>query len=332
MHLVQILLPVFNSEKYLGESINSLLQQTYSNFELIILDDGSTDKSLGIIEKFASLDNRISLISHKNNQGIIASRNDLIIAASTTLIAFADSDDIYLPDRIGLQVKFLNENPNITAVSGGHHFIGEQQGVFIPPQSSQEINAHLSLVNVFSNPAAMVRRDKLLEHNIFCDKNYRGAADFLMWKLLSQKENLANIPEVLFYYRTHTQQESTLNSLRQEKNHLRVVNKYLSKYNLENEDNQHLKPLIWPQKYGNSENLLQVGKYVSAVTTKFFTLGNQYSHYIKFWDIRFRSLCRMQGSYGLICYIKVFGFKKLMTGKNLGLSFIKACLTQNIRN
>ncbi|WP_244834814.1 glycosyltransferase family 2 protein [Clostridium sp. BJN0001] len=106
---VSVIMPVFNAEKYLEESIKSVLNQTYKNFEFIIINDGSTDSSLSIINKFKSMDNRIRVIDQKNN-GIVYSLNKGISTAKGKYIARMDADDISLPNRIKNQVKYMETN------------------------------------------------------------------------------------------------------------------------------------------------------------------------------------------------------------------------------
>ena len=108
--LVSILMPVYNSEKYLREAIKSILNQTFTNFELIIINDGSTDNSLKIIKSFK--DNRIKIIKNKGNLGLIKTLNKGIDLAQGKYIARMDADDIAMPKRLEKQIAFFNENPD----------------------------------------------------------------------------------------------------------------------------------------------------------------------------------------------------------------------------
>ena len=106
--LVSVLMPAFNAEKHIAQAIESILQQTYSHFELLILDDGSTDRTKEIIDQFD--DGRIVRIDLTENQGLVRARNQLVAAAKGKYIAFLDADDIALPNRLQLQVSFLRHN------------------------------------------------------------------------------------------------------------------------------------------------------------------------------------------------------------------------------
>jgi len=109
---VSIVMSVYNAQKYLDEAIESILNQTYSNFEFIIINDGSTDKSLEIIENYAKKDSRIIVIN-RENKGLIYSLNEGIRKANGKYIARMDADDISLPQRLEKQVEFMEKNKNI---------------------------------------------------------------------------------------------------------------------------------------------------------------------------------------------------------------------------
>ena len=114
--LISVLMPVYNSEKYVAEAIESILCQTYKDFEFIIINDASTDSSLKIIAKYAKQDKRIKLINNKKNVKISASLNKGLSIAKGKYIARMDSDDISLPSRFELQTKFLADNPAVGIV------------------------------------------------------------------------------------------------------------------------------------------------------------------------------------------------------------------------
>ena len=110
--LLTVLMPVYNAEKFLAESIGSILNQTYYNFELLILDDASTDNSLKIIKTYAKEDKRIKILVNKTNQKQAKCRNRLLKNTKTEFIAWMDADDISLPRWLQTQIDFLKQNPN----------------------------------------------------------------------------------------------------------------------------------------------------------------------------------------------------------------------------
>ena len=116
MPLLTVLMPVYNAEKFLKDSIGSILKQTYSDFELLILDDGSTDNSLKIIKAYAKEDKRIKILVNKTNQKQTKCRNRLLKNSKTEFVAWMDADDISLEDRLQTQMDFLKQNSKIDAV------------------------------------------------------------------------------------------------------------------------------------------------------------------------------------------------------------------------
>jgi teichuronic acid biosynthesis glycosyltransferase TuaG len=107
---VSVITPLYNAEKYIGTTIESVLNQTYSNWEMIIVDDGSADKGLEIAEKFARIEERIKIISGNKNMGAAKARNKAIEAATGRFIAFLDSDDLWLPQKLENQISFMLSN------------------------------------------------------------------------------------------------------------------------------------------------------------------------------------------------------------------------------
>ena len=110
---VSVLMPAYNVEKYVGAAIESILNQTFSDFEFIIINDGSTDDTANIIKKYAAQDKRIRFIDNHENRGFIARLNDCLDLARGKYVAKMDSDDISLPERFAKQVDFLNTNPDV---------------------------------------------------------------------------------------------------------------------------------------------------------------------------------------------------------------------------
>jgi glycosyltransferase involved in cell wall biosynthesis len=122
--LVSVLIPVYNSEKFVADSLKSIISQTYQNLEILVLDDGSTDQSIQKVKSFD--DSRIQIFSHEINQGLIVTRNELIEKANGKYIAFLDSDDISYPNRIQLQVDFLEKNSDFGMLGSNVDIMLEQ--------------------------------------------------------------------------------------------------------------------------------------------------------------------------------------------------------------
>lgn len=164
MKKVSILMPMYNSEKYVQESIDSILNQSYENFELIIVDDGSIDSSLEIVEKYN--DSRIKLYKNIVNKGLPYTRNKLLSLATGEYIALLDSDDIALPNRLQVQVDFLEKNQSVDIVGSSAIIFGKYK---IEKASKiitgiEDIKCNLMFGNCMINSTVMMRRS-FVENN-----------------------------------------------------------------------------------------------------------------------------------------------------------------------
>ncbi|MEI7423468.1 MAG: glycosyltransferase family 2 protein [Prolixibacteraceae bacterium] len=195
---ISVIMPVYNAESYLKESIQSILNQTYTNFELIICDDGSTDRSLEIIQAFR--DERIRVIRNEQNLGIPLTLNRLIEACLGKYIARQDSDDISLPKRLEKQARFLEKNPQVGLCGTNFITFGHKNIRRLMPQKDEEIRAFLLINNPICQPTIMVRKTCLTKPY---DQAYDLSEDYAHGYELSKITKLANLPDVLLKYRWH---------------------------------------------------------------------------------------------------------------------------------
>lgn len=157
---VSVVMPCYNDEKYVAEAIESILNQTFADFELIIVDDGSTDTSSKIIDEFARRDSRIRVLRNLQPTGRGAARNRGIAAARADLIIFQDSDDTSVPDRLELQLEYMRTHPEIGLVASPNTIMdedGTHLGTRRIPVSGAEVAKRLRCHTVFSHCAAMYR-------------------------------------------------------------------------------------------------------------------------------------------------------------------------------
>ncbi len=208
--LVSVIMSNYNTpEEYLREAIESVLNQTYSDFEFIIVDDCSTDNSLETIRSYK--DPRISVIQNEVNMGITKSLNRALAVSKGEFIARMDGDDICLPERFQKQVDFLKQNPHIIVCGTWVELFGNGADAYkekksckvLPEKDLLQINLlfgnHMNIIH----PTAMFNHKLLKENNITYNENYIFAQDYRMWVECSKKGSLANIPEILFRYRIH---------------------------------------------------------------------------------------------------------------------------------
>lgn len=203
--VVSVLMPVFNGEKYLAEAIESILNQTYSDFEFIIINDGSTDGTAEIIERFRQRDRRIKVYD-QSNQGLVASLNRGMNLAQGVYIARMDADDISLPERFASQVMFMDQQPEIGICGTWVAFIGKHSGKsWKPPIDDATMRCQLLFGVPLAHPTVMMRR------SLFTDLNLRypayvHAEDYALWAQASLCTKFANIPQILLSYRLHDYQ------------------------------------------------------------------------------------------------------------------------------
>lgn len=200
-------MPVYNSELYIKEAIDSILNQTFSDFELIIIDDASTDKSVEIIQSYS--DSRIHLHVKPQNSGLTKSLNYGISIAKGEYIARMDSDDISLPTRFQKQVEILDHNSNIIVCGTAYQFIGSETVIY-NPSKYENIKVGLLRDSCIGHPTVMIRKSVLEVNSILYDENMEMAEDYDLWVRLLQFGELFNFPEILLQYRIHNNQVSNV--------------------------------------------------------------------------------------------------------------------------
>ena len=199
---VSIILPIFNGAEFLEETMRSLLNQTFGDFELLILDDGSTDSSLEIATSFE--DARVK-VAGGEHAGLTASLNRLLDVARGELIARADADDLYAPDRIEKQAALLERNQGVGVVGCWYEIINEKSETIDSirlPVGNREMTRMLRLGPPFAHPAVMCRASLILQAGGYRSE-FGVAQDYDLWARLSKITEFANVADSLFKYRRH---------------------------------------------------------------------------------------------------------------------------------
>jgi len=202
---LSIVLPVFDRERYIGETLKSLINQTYRDFELIIVDDASTDASLQIARSFD--DPRIRIITNDRNRGIAFSRNRGLQEASGRFVAPFDSDDIALPDKFRKQTDFLKQYPEFGMVGSWARMIDENGRLL---RRNWKLNAkpeRIPAIMLFRNyfvQSSVVIRSEAIPAGGYVE-NFDLGEDYRMWIEIAEKYKTYNLPEYLILYRLHTQ-------------------------------------------------------------------------------------------------------------------------------
>jgi len=204
MPRVSVLMSVYNGERFLKSAIESILDQTFTDFEFLILDDGSTDSTWEILEKYADKDERVLLVRNEHNIGLTRSLNKGLRLARGEYLARQDADDISLPKRLELQVKFLDMNPEVGVVGTGMEIIDENGKILRlqqPPTDHESITAELLLKNhAIGHSTVMAKLSALKEFGGY-NERLPYAQDYDLWWCLSRKRKIGNLPEILVQWR-----------------------------------------------------------------------------------------------------------------------------------
>ena len=197
---ISVVMSVYNGDKYLKESIQSILNQTFKEFELIIINDGSIDKSEDIIKEFS--DNRIIYLKNKKNKGLIYSLNYGLSKAKGKYIARMDADDICYLNRFEVQYRYLEENLDVYLVGGQakNFSLDKKEKMTKMPLEYERIKEKILFSNPFIHPTVMFRRE-IYDNGFFYNSDLKGAEDFGLWQEIIYKYKCINLPNILIKYR-----------------------------------------------------------------------------------------------------------------------------------
>lgn len=199
--LVTVFMPVFNCEKYIKESLESIINQTYANLEILIIDDGSTDNTLDIINSYN--DKRLRILKNGENRGIPYTRNRGLKESKGKYMAVMDADDIAYLNRIEKQVIYMEENQDIDVLGSYFNIFGGRFNKSYKPQftSPEEISAGLLFSNPIGNSTILIRLDIIKTKELSYNEKYFVAQDYDMWVQISKVGKILILPEILIKYR-----------------------------------------------------------------------------------------------------------------------------------
>ncbi|EOX4327801.1 TPA: glycosyltransferase family 2 protein [Vibrio cholerae] len=200
---ISVIMSVYNGEKYLAEAIESILNQTFSDFEFIIVDDGSTDSSLSIIQAYMEKDDRIVLIS-RDNKGLPYSLNEGISVSKANYIARMDADDISLPERLETQLAVMENNPDIGVCGALAYLFREtpsKNKMMCHPEDHDSLIIRLLFSVCFIHPVVMIRKSVLNQLDYVYNENFRNSQDYELWSRIAEKTRFYTIQKPLLFYR-----------------------------------------------------------------------------------------------------------------------------------
>jgi glycosyltransferase involved in cell wall biosynthesis len=215
--LVSVSISVFNAGHYLRPAIDSILSQSFQDFELLLLDDGSIDNSFEIMQKYAARDERVRIL-RQDNQGVPKTRNQLLALARGEFVAVMDADDIALPHRLERQVEFLQHQPEVVCVGGSYQLIDEAGRLilnrFAVPETDADVQAQLlSGFGGMHHPCLLIRRSAMLQVGGYTETMVTGSDIDLCLKL-GELGQLVNLKEAVLQYRIHSQSLTERNHTR----------------------------------------------------------------------------------------------------------------------
>jgi glycosyltransferase involved in cell wall biosynthesis len=227
---VSVIMPVYNCENYVAEAIESILNQSFESFELLIIDDCSTDSTVDIINSYKNP--KITLIKKPENTGIISSLNLGIGLSKGEFVARMDGDDISYRDRLAKQVDFLSARPNIV-LCGTWYQQSSANEIIKNPITHEEIKLAMLEYCPFGHPTVMFRKQFIIDHNLRYDENFLAAEDYDLWTKMVLVGEVANMPQNLLLYRSHPNQISRIRQFDQVKNsnlcRIRMINYLIDK-------------------------------------------------------------------------------------------------------
>ncbi len=236
--LLSVLMPVFNSERFVAEAIESILTQTFKDFEFLILDDASTDRSFEIIKDFENKDPRIKVYQNEKNLGVVASRNKLINLSKGKYIAWIDSDDVAIETRLKKQVNFLEAHPEI-GMTGAYPIIIDENGKKIRKwwfeTDPQKLKIELFFHSPFLSSSIVIRKSALPQN--YYDSRFPVAEDFDLYSKIAEGFDIANIPEFLVKYRINSKGLSKSNTEKMERLSVQVIREHAERLGIKLEEN-----------------------------------------------------------------------------------------------
>lgn len=234
---VSVVMPVYNGEAYLRQAIDSILAQTFVDFELVLINDGSTDASVSIIESYR--DPRIRLYNNTQNSGLAAVRNRGIRESQGQYIAWLDCDDISLPERLMKQVDLLDGKPHIGLCGTWVKAIGDaKDNIWKYPTDPDFVRARMLFDDPLATSSVMMRAACVRERGLQFDLDYPPAEDYELWERISRDWGVTNIPEVLTLYRIHSTQTSVMKAKKQKDSVWAIQNHLISQLGINATDDE----------------------------------------------------------------------------------------------
>lgn len=232
--MISVVMPVYNAASFVAEAVDSILSQTYSDFEFIIIDDGSTDSSYQILQSYAAKDDRIKLYRNDINLKLPKTLNFGIAHAQGKYVARMDADDISLPERFAKQIEFMESHPDIGVCGSWFNEFSEIEEKAVTPNITHEdiiVTMYFSN-NCIAHPTVMMKASIFQQQNILYNENHMGIAeDYALWnECLNNNIRFHNLPIILLRYRIHGNQTTSSNFTKIQSHAQQIIMRNIRKY------------------------------------------------------------------------------------------------------
>lgn len=261
---ISVVMPVLNGEKYLAEAIESILNQTFQDFEFIIVDDGSTDRTPEILQSYAQKDPRIQILTNPINRGIGYSRNRGIALSRGEYIANMDADDWCLPERFEKQVNFMDSHPDVAVLGTACVIVandGKSQRKLVHPSQPGLIRWHLLYGVPVIQPSTIIRKKVFENPDLLYDEGVPPAEDYALWVKLAPNYKFSNLRDILYRYRWHESNISVTKILAQQNYAQEISQKQVFQITGEEIPKRLIGSLQKPQKLENITDAKRVAHF-----------------------------------------------------------------------
>lgn len=289
MPKISVVMPAYNAEKYIAEAIESILNQTYRDFEFIIINDGSTDKTEEIILSYT--DDRIVYLKNEKNMGIVYTLNRGLDIAKGEYIARMDADDISLPERFKTQVQFMDKNTDIAVLGTAINIFGEniESSIFANSSNPKKAKAELFLSSSLTHPTVFIRKSILHKYALHYEEEFAGMEDFRLWWKITGCGDIMSLEVPLLNYRKHSTQITASVSEQKTEKAKQFLRERISVFEIDYSEAE-FNSLF---KYRSSDfgNLtLQDIENLSSLFKKLLKANNSQKHYSKYYFKKILSL------------------------------------------
>lgn len=297
---VTILMPVYNGQAYVYDAVTSMLNQTYHDFDLLVIDDGSTDKSLEILQAFD--DERLVIEQNPQNMGIVQTLNKGLEMITGEYVIRMDADDIAKPARLEKQVTFMDSRPDVGASSGAAIVFKEEKAIsrLRMPVGTRETRTELLFKSPLIHPATIIRNETIKKNGIRYRAELKATEDFGFWQDISFVSNIDNLSTNLIRYRDNEHGISNIsrkNSEARDRAHYAIYSTHFSRLGIDLDDAALGLWRDWNTGNMNLNDLKQVeeaGKLFAELKSRLNEKDYHLAYFDKRMSVRFRMCAQTQ--------------------------------------